>query len=213
MTTGLRVELGVRDHGGCPVADVSAETATPVTSVSRASIPDATGRLAEEFTMAEGVAPSHEEVSAVATYSTHAVYRFRRSQERACVCEHVEGFGHPVSDVHAADGTLYLSFHAPDIETVQAIVTALRDRFSGVRLRTLTQSDGEAGSDLVFVDRSRLTERQREVLGTAADMGYFEYPKEANIGDVADALGIAPSTVSEHLAAAQRKVLDAILAA
>jgi predicted DNA binding protein len=66
-------------------------------------------------------------------------------------------------------------------------------------------------SDLVFVDRSVLTERQREVLETAHEMGYFEHPKGANAGEVADELDISTSTFSEHLAASQRKLMDALL--
>lgn len=213
MVAGLRAEVGVSAPGDCPVAEVSAETETSVTSVSRASVPDTTGRIAEEFATTGAATPTHEELSEVAAYDSQTVYRFRRSQDRSCVCETIEVFGQPVSDIHAADGTLYVSFHAPDLETVQEIVNALQEHFSGVSLRKLTHSDEQAGTDLVFVDRSRLTTRQREVLQTAYDMGYFEHPKEANAGDVAEALKISPSTFSEHLAAAQRKVLEAILSA
>lgn len=213
MVPGLRVEVRVSAPGACPVADVSAETKAPVTSVSRASVPDTAGRIAEEFTVEGAGTPTHEDVSEVATYDAHSVYRFRRSRDQGCVCEHIETFGYPVSGIHAAAGTLYVSFHAPDLEAVRDIVTTLRERFSGIRLRKLARSDEHAGSDLVFVDRSRLTARQREALQTAYDMGYFEHPKGANAGEVAAALDVSPSTFSEHLAAAQRKILDAILTA
>lgn len=213
MGSGLRVEVGVSGPGECPVAAVSTDTETPVTSVSRASIPDGTGHIAEEFTIEGAATPRHEDVSRIATYDAHEVYRFRRSRGRGCVCENIEAFGYPVSEIHAADGTLYVAFHAPDIETIQEIVTALQERFSGIHLRQLTRSDEDSGADPIFVDRSRLTARQREVLQTAYDMGYFEHPKGANAGEVADALEISPSTFSEHLAASQRKVLDAILTA
>ena len=65
----------------------------------------------------------------------------------------------------------------------------------------------------MFVDRGRLTDRQREVLQTAYDMGYFDHPKRANASEVAAALDISPSTFTEHLAVAQQKILEAILAA
>ena len=42
-------------------------------------------------------------------------------------------------------------------------------------------------------------------------MGYFDHPKGANAGDVADALDISRSTFTEHLAAAQTKLLEAVL--
>lgn len=194
------------------MADASTGDAGSVTAVSRASTTDATGRVAEEFTVEEGE-PDCEELSEVASYGSETVYRFHRSQERPCVCERVETFGYPVSDVRAADGALHVTFHAPDPETVREVVTELRERFSGVRLRKLTRADGANGTDLAFVDRSRLTDRQREVLRAAYERGYFEHPKGANAGEVAAALDISPSTFREHLAAAQRKLLDAVVTA
>lgn len=44
-----------------------------------------------------------------------------------------------------------------------------------------------------------LTERQREVLSTAVDCGYYANPREATLADVAAELDIAPGTVGDHL--------------
>lgn len=52
-----------------------------------------------------------------------------------------------------------------------------------------------------------LTERQREVLQTAFEMGYYEWPRDCTGEDVADALGISAATFSEHVFAAERKIL------
>lgn len=52
----------------------------------------------------------------------------------------------------------------------------------------------------------RLTERQQEVLETAFEMGYYEWPRDCTGQDVADELGIASATFSEHIFAAERKV-------
>ena len=73
---------------------------------------------------------------------------------------------------------------------------------------TLGPADDE---DLVVLDRARLTDRQREVLQTAHEMGYFEHPRAANATEVAGSLDINRSTFAEHLASAQSKLLDAIL--
>jgi predicted DNA binding protein len=212
MDLGLRVEIGVSAPGECPVADASADTGAAVAGVSRAPGPDPDEEVTEEFTVTANRTPSQDGLATVARYDDHAVYQFRRFRSEDCVCERVEAFGRPVSDVHAAEGTLYLSFHAPDVETVQGIVDDLRERFGGVHLHKLTRAGDDGEGDLVFVDRSRLTERQREVLQVAYNMGYFEHPKGANAGEVADALDIAPSTFAEHVAAGQRKLLEAILA-
>jgi predicted DNA binding protein len=52
-----------------------------------------------------------------------------------------------------------------------------------------------------------LTDRQREVLQTAFEMGYYEWPRDCMGQDVADELGITSATFSEHVFAAERKIL------
>ncbi|RQG92299.1 helix-turn-helix domain-containing protein [Natrarchaeobius chitinivorans] len=52
-----------------------------------------------------------------------------------------------------------------------------------------------------------LTDRQLEVLQTAYDMGFYEVPREASVGDVADEIGLDDGTVSEHLQRAERNLL------
>ncbi|ELZ77465.1 bacterio-opsin activator-like protein [Haloferax volcanii JCM 10717] len=105
-----------------------------------------------------------------------------------------------------------LSFVAADLESFRDIVVNLKSAFDGVSLRRLTQSEPDSATgSLVFVDRDELTARQREVLETAHEMGYFEHPREANATEVAAALDINRSTFTEHLSAAQSKLLDTIL--
>jgi len=56
---------------------------------------------------------------------------------------------------------------------------------------------------------SRLSERQREAVDVALDLGYFDYPRGATHEDVARELGCAAQTVSEHLQKAEGKVIRA----
>jgi len=57
---------------------------------------------------------------------------------------------------------------------------------------------------------SRLTERQREVLRAAFESGYYEWPRECTGEDIADELDITSSTFSEHIHAAERKLLTTV---
>lgn len=57
-----------------------------------------------------------------------------------------------------------------------------------------------------------LTDRQREVLRTAYERGYYEVPRAASTEDVATALDVDPSTVAEHLQRAERNLLSGHLA-
>jgi predicted DNA binding protein len=44
-----------------------------------------------------------------------------------------------------------------------------------------------------------LSERQQETIETALELGYYDTPRAATHEDIADELGLAPNTVSEHL--------------
>ncbi|RXK49432.1 helix-turn-helix domain-containing protein [Halorientalis pallida] len=61
-----------------------------------------------------------------------------------------------------------------------------------------------AGDD----DLGRLTDAQFEALATAYEMGYFDEPKGATHGEVADELGIARSSLSERLRRAERRLVQ-----
>ncbi|QSW99975.1 helix-turn-helix domain-containing protein [Haloterrigena alkaliphila] len=55
-----------------------------------------------------------------------------------------------------------------------------------------------------------LTDRQREALRTARELGYFDVPRTASVDDVAAALNCAPGTAAEHLRKAEASVIDAL---
>jgi hypothetical protein len=108
---------------------------------------------------------------------------------------------------------LYLSFRTLELDTITEIVEQLRASFDGIIVEELSQDHEDVTADPVVVDRNQLTTRQREIVETAHEMGYFEYPKGANATDVAEELGVARSTFTEHLAAAQTKLMDSLLEA
>jgi len=141
----------------------------------------------------------------------YSVYRFERDRSEPCFCERIESFGCPVVDIRSADGELRVVFRPDDVETLQAIVSTLREEFGSISLEHLVQSGDPDESDTVVVDRGRLTDRQREVLETAYGMGYFDHPKGANAGEVATELDINSATLRGHLSAAQSKLLESLV--
>ena len=208
--TGVRAEVEVRDPGNCPVASVSESAEGSVGSVSWTASDDA---VSEEFTVEADDEPlSAGGVEQVFDYGSEAVYQFER-EAGDCVCEVIESLDCPIADVRAESGSLVLTLHLDEMADLRTLVSTLRDQFGGVGVRYLAQTGAEttAGSDLVPVDRGRLTDRQVEVLQTAYEMGYFEYPRDSNATEVAAALDIRPSTFTEHLSAAQSKLLDDLL--
>lgn len=211
MSRRIRAEIGVEATDVCLVAESSAKVDGTISDVVRTSVPDENGAYVEEFAFDGESELDRADAEAVFSTGSHTVYQFVPDLDGGCVCRTVERLGCPITNFHARDGTLYLTFHAPDVERVREVVAELEKGNATVHVRHLARSDERADADPVLVDRNRLTRKQRQTLETAHEMGYFEHPKRANAAEVADALDIAPSTFTEHLAAAQRKVLGALL--
>jgi len=63
-------------------------------------------------------------------------------------------------------------------------------------------------TSVVRVEQKKLlTDRQEEVIETAFERGYFDYPKKIGSKGLADHFGISVSTISEIMRAAQRRIL------
>lgn len=58
--------------------------------------------------------------------------------------------------------------------------------------------------------REHLTDRQREVLRAAYEAGYYDWPRDCTGQEVAEALGITSATFSQHIHAAERKLLTVL---
>jgi len=210
MGSGIRatVEFGA---GTCPVADLSATADATIDAVDASVCPDEGTGSVTEFTL-EGEADPPERFTEVFAHGQRRRYRFLHEGGVDCPCECLGAHGCPVTRYVAREGRLTVVFHAADYDELQTLVSDLRDRFPSVDIKRFVRSpDEETTADAVFVDRRKLTDRQREVLATAYQMGYFERPRRANATEVARELGIDPSTFSEHLAAAESKILDDFL--
>jgi len=56
--------------------------------------------------------------------------------------------------------------------------------------------------------REELTERQKAILSIAVSMGYFDFPRKVSLTALSKAVGVKPSTLSEILRNAERKILE-----
>lgn len=219
--SGIRAEVRIDSPPNCLVATASAVAGTESTSVTWTRNVDAGGTVTEEFLLQgdeDSTLPTgdgtNREPREIFEYDGIAAYRFERAAEETCPCMYVEEFDTPVRDVYARNGALIIVFHVSDLERLQEILEGLNREWSNVSVGQLTRSGGtEDVENLVLVDRAALTDRQREVLETAHEMGYFDHPKRANAGEIASSLDINATTFTEHLSAAQRKLLGAILEA
>ena len=206
--SGVRAEFVFERPESCPVATASETADGSLREVSWTTQRD--GTVTEQFTSSDE--PGDDEFEEVFDYGSQRVYEFDREDDDPCICEFIEGAIGPVAETYATDGNLHVTIHAGDVERLRELLGDLNQRFDGVRIEYLVQSREQAEeSELVPVDMRRLTDRQREVLRTAHEMGYFEYPRGANASEVAAALDIEPSTFTEHLNAAQSKLLEDLL--
>jgi predicted DNA binding protein len=122
--------------------------------------------------------------------------------------------GVALQQIEVADdpGLLTVSVSVPYSIDVREYVDSVTDAIDTVELLAKYEpaSSREMGSELTSDTDERLTERQREVVRVAFYAGYYDQPRTADAETVAAELGIAQSTFSQHLRAAERKLLEAL---
>ncbi|PHQ43157.1 helix-turn-helix domain-containing protein [Halorubrum sp. C191] len=210
MGSGIRAEVSLPTAAASPFDGVVDGT-TPVTGVTRCTPADDPERVVVEF-IADADLSVPEGVEVVFDYGGRAAYRFEAAVDPDSPFAVLDRHETPVSEAVVRDGRLRVTFHASDLPTLRSVLEAFRDACPEMEVKRLLQSSTTpTESDLVTVDRSELTERQREVLEAAYEAGYFDHPKGANAGEVAASLGIGRSTFTEHVAAAQRKLFRSLL--
>lgn len=104
----------------------------------------------------------------------------------------------------APDGSLAVTA-VGEFDTFREAIEAVPE---GVDLRL--ETTGEYRPDTGRL-AALLTDRQRETLRAAVDVGYYEVPREATYEDVARELDIAAGTVGEHLRKVEATVLQEVL--
>ena len=55
--------------------------------------------------------------------------------------------------------------------------------------------------------RATLTGRQKEIMATAVAQGYFEFPRRISLTGLSELVGVKPSTLSEILRSAERRIM------
>jgi len=167
-------------------------------------------RLAGEFGIRELVAPGGP---------GRAPQVVVRTDGAATACVHgsclANGFGFlPIDPYHTRweGDALRCSFAALDTREVERIIEAFGHADYVVELEQLIRAgDGapegvSAASETTLLDIDELTHRQREVARAAVERGYFD-TDGPSAADIAEELGIAKATLSEHLRAVQRELV------
>jgi hypothetical protein len=98
--------------------------------------------------------------------------------------------------------------HVRIVGSSSTLQTAISKLSSNMEFEITTIGEFDRSRDTPL---SMLSERQREVLVTAFNLGYYEHPRETTHGDIADRLRCAPNTISDHLQKAEKKIMTEAL--
>jgi len=214
--SAVELELELRDRD-CFFVDASAVADCRVELEHMVHRSD--GRLLEYFTV--GGAPPDRVVSmaegAAAIDGARVVSRgvdgglFEFVVSGPCVTTSLADTGAIARSVSAERGVGNVVADVPAHIDVRRVVEEFRDRHPESDLAACRGADGpvpvrtERGMHATMADR--LTDKQLEVLQTAYLSGYFSWPRRTTAQECADALGIAQPTFSQHIRAAQEKVI------
>lgn len=218
--TVVELEFEIRNRESFFAATSAAENCT--IEVEKA-VRDADGELLY-FHRMDGIAPDRMlELAADAPYIEDIeIVRERGDQvwtvsrlTRPSVVEMLAVNNVRVKRIVAEDGVVRLVVQLrPDTDT--AVATDILDSvFEEYELVAKRRRDrGSPPVQHVYDDVfDRLTEKQRDAVVTAAECGYFERPRERTIEEIADQLGLAPSTYHQHLQSGLRKLVYGLIEA
>jgi DNA-binding response OmpR family regulator len=119
--------------------------------------------------------------------------------------------GGRIVEAAVEEGRATITVASPEEHDVQSLIAAVERSYPGVGVRSV-RSGGEPAGPVTADDlRRSLTDRQQQAVELAFYEGYFERPREHNTTEVAEKLGVSRPTFTQHLRAAQRKLLGRLL--
>jgi len=121
--------------------------------------------------------------------------------------------GAELRDVHVDGGVARFTVDVARESLARSLADTIMERYEGGDLASYRHTERREETRPEFVARLRdeLTDRQYAALMRAYTGGFFEWPHEATGDDLAEAMDVCRSTFHEHLRAAQRKLIGAIL--
>lgn len=117
---------------------------------------------------------------------------------QSCGCAALSISGCFLSGCECCKDGAYINLFAGTNGSLVKFIDALEERGYTVEIlkkRTLNIND-------------ELTCRQREVLRTAFQLGYFDVPKRISLKELSDIVGVSPSSVDEIIKRAEKKILS-----
>jgi len=180
-------------------------------------VPRADSNYAEFFTVTgdrpdrvaeDAAAHAFVDATLLAEYEHGHLYEFLVSDY--CPARRLAELGALPQTVRSDDGTGRIVAEIPEPYDAPDVVGTFLEEYPEAELATKREKDRlrplPSRSEIRQVVEEALTDRQREVLETAFEQGYYDWPREATGEDVAAALGISSATFAEHIRAAEHNL-------
>ncbi|WP_280584962.1 PAS domain S-box protein [Halorubrum sp. Boch-26] len=120
--------------------------------------------------------------------------------------------GFSLVSLHASDGDTRLIAEVPSDEDVTRVLDTLSEYWDDVELVAKRQTPTRGVDLAVPADGvAGLTDRQRSVLETAYEKGYYDWPRGHTAEEVAESLDIASATLHQHLRAAEHALVSSFV--
>ncbi|MEF8801973.1 MAG: helix-turn-helix domain-containing protein [Halapricum sp.] len=128
------------------------------------------------------------------------------------LCEHCPGkvFGdHGCLPRYRAinEGSFVVETYVADTQAVADLVSDIRSVCENVSLRSIVSTDRSEFTEDCSVDLSALTEKQREAVYHAQEMGYYDPDSDVSQSEFAERIGISTSALSQRLQRAEGNIL------
>lgn len=105
------------------------------------------------------------------------------------------------------EGPVQVVLEVPDQETLVTLLETISEADIPVHTESVT-SARLTEERSVSVDLGVLTEKQREALALALDLGYYRRPRDVDLAQLAERLDITKSAVSQRLRSAEMKIIE-----
>lgn len=128
-----------------------------------------------------------------------------------CLCPSMCDAGLSPVEMVVDGGSLIVGAYATDRERIAAAIAQLEGKADAWRLRRLSSADdGQHRPETGRTSQPsslNLTEKQREAVELAVEEGYYDRPRDASLGDLAERLDITRSALSQRLKAVESKLV------